>query len=219
MASRFPVEAPEGIFAVALAPLDRVAVTARVGLPGVQISSASSLRISGMAHAFPARRSSKASGSPRCFCARRDTDTPSALLRDRMRLSLSFVWEILAGTQLPDRIPVRVIICPSGWQIPGWAAVKGELLHHLLSLCKTWLVGLSTKPYKANVPKGHADSAFLQETPWPLPSPRLTSGRSWREDSNSHNFASVMKSTQTAFPANDSYRQEESCDGEVPGFS
>src|ERR1700678_2038028 len=47
IASRFPVEAPDGILAVALTPLDRIAVTASVGFPREsRISRASNLAIS-----------------------------------------------------------------------------------------------------------------------------------------------------------------------------
>jgi hypothetical protein len=146
-----------------LAPLDRVAVTARVGLPREsRISSASSLRISGMAHAFPARRPSKASVHPVAFAQGRDT--PSTLPRNRMRLSLSFVGEILAGARLPDRIPCQ----ESSSARPDGESLDGQRLRvnsftTYSPFVKRGSWGCQQNPVKSNVPKGHADPPFLKK--------------------------------------------------------
>ena len=69
---------------------------------GHESSSASSLRISRMAHAFPARRPFKASGSPRCFCAR---GTPRHTTANA--LITQFVWESWRAHNFPTGFPVR----------------------------------------------------------------------------------------------------------------
>jgi hypothetical protein len=183
---------------VALTPLDRVAVTARVGLPREsRISSASSLRMSGMAHAFPARRSSKASGSPRCFCARERYSRHSAAKQNA--LITQFCLGNLGGHTAPRQDSLSgVIICPSGWRISGWAAVKGELLHHLLSLCKTWLLGLSTKPCKIKHPRGPRRSAIPQKNAKAVAFSTLDKRQVPAGRFKFTQFVSVMKSTLTA---------------------